>query len=535
MPASRRFSADLLLWDFLILGGIALWISSAAFLDHGAAAELFRQKPWVHRLLVTAALGGAWFLWAVRRTRVLQAKAPPTPLMLFAARLAENPRPVVGVLFVLLFVQGTAASWIRHEALHTSFDLALFTQGVWSASQGHLLQSSVKGGMSLLGDHFSPLLLALAPLYRVWPDPRLLLYLQAAAAAAAVFPLYRIAEDVLKDRSQALALVLSFALYLPLRNAVRFDFHPEMLVTPLLLAAFDRIRRGQLAPASLLLGVILLSKENAALVIGAFGVYGLLFVPRGTGFGVFWITASAAYFYAAVKIWIPHFSGQEYFYLSGNFLAWQKEGAGAFLAHLLNRETAAYLIKILAPVGFLSVLDLPAFLLTLPMFAQNLLSRNEATRSIFFQYTAYLTPLVFASAACGAARLKNRRHLTVWILGWAVAMAGVCETHVIREHLGKITPLTRDIAAHLAAVPPEKSLRTHEFYAPQAANRKGLYIFENQNPREGASAAALSADVIAVSSDRMGADTPAHLAWIREHGYAAVYENQGFTIFEKEK
>ncbi|WP_344328620.1 DUF2079 domain-containing protein, partial [Kitasatospora putterlickiae] len=102
----------------------------------------------------------------------------------------------------LLCFAVTAACGLQQwsAVLLGGFDLGIFHQGVAGYADLGLPVSPVKSyhhefppGFSLLGDHFSPILAVLAPLYWIWEDPRALILGQALLLAAGVPLIRRIA------------------------------------------------------------------------------------------------------------------------------------------------------------------------------------------------------------------------------------------------------------------------------------------------------------------------------------------------------
>lgn len=65
------------------------------------------------------------------------------------------------------------------------YDLGIFAQGADAWSQGHWPVSHIRG-LSLLGDHFSPLLATWGLVWRVWPTPPALLITQSVLLGAAL-------------------------------------------------------------------------------------------------------------------------------------------------------------------------------------------------------------------------------------------------------------------------------------------------------------------------------------------------------------
>jgi uncharacterized membrane protein len=181
----------------------------------------------------------------------------------------------------ILIAAGVLAGYsiARHNAFNSkAYDLGLHAQVWWNTSQGRLFVGSVEVD-NYLGDHVSPILLLLAPLYRLWPDARLLLLLQAAALAVGAWPLALLARRQLLPQwpqgahLAAFLLVLIYLSYPALGFVNRFEFHEEIFAVPLLLLAFWALEARRLGVMSLALLLALLTKEDAGLTVAAFGLW----------------------------------------------------------------------------------------------------------------------------------------------------------------------------------------------------------------------------------------------------------------------
>lgn len=530
LPAGR--TAESRCFDFFALLCFILFFSGGGFLFMGPLRELIGQKPWIHRVCVSV-LPAAVIFWAAWRNNPRnRTRSGESFAQVIAAFFFKKPVLTLNIIFLFLALTWSLSSCFRHAALHTSFDFAIFVQAVWNTLQGNFLYSSIKGGICLLGDHFSPFLALLVLPYAVWTAPECLLVLQAVSAASIVFPVYYWVKHQNPSGQAPLLFVIATAMYLPIRNSVRFDFHPEVMTMPLLLWAFYFLNTHRVFRASFCMLVALSAKENTAIVLAAMGAYAYWGPPRSRRFGLFWMSFSALYFWVCIEFFIPHFLGDEYFYLKGNFLSWQKMSPAALGSHLISISSAVYLVKIFAPFAFLSFLNPASLFLTLPMLAQNLLSRNEATRSIFFQYTALLTPFVIISAAAGWARVARYRISPYILMASAVLFAGVSEFYLISEHAAKITPHTAEVRRYLSEIPSQASLRTQEFLAPHAAHRSELHIFENNHPKEGGSLKALASEYIALDELFLGADE-SHELTLTASGYQKQVSSNGFTLWRR--
>ena len=518
----------LLLIVFYFSGGMPFFPSSWM--------AVFDATPKIYRKLFAWGMGAGVVLglvlleWA-RRDQEIGTRS-------FLIRIIETWKSAstfwVTGFFVLFGSWWTASSLLRHAALQTSFDMAIFTQAIWNTTQGDWFYSSIKGGICLLGDHFAPLLAVFALPYRLWPEPGLLLAIQAFAAASCVFPLSRIVRKSGQSPSWAVLYCLAFALSLPIRNAVRFDFHPEVAAMPLLFWAFAFLKEKKSIFASFFLALALMAKENIATVAFAFGIYACVKRDRDLRFGIFWILTSIVYFFAAVHFFIPTLSGTPYAYLDGNFTAWLRVGWKPFMKHIFRPDTFEYLAKIYGPLAFSSVFAPAPFILTFPTLAQNIISRNEMTRSLFFQYTATLTPFVFISSVMALAQLHLfRRYAAYLLLLTSVLTSGGSEVYPMRRQWITITPHTALVKKVLAGIPAKVSLRTHEFYAPHAANRKELYIYENNYFKEGGSWKAQHADCVVIDKSLLGKRYPADEQTLLRNGYSIVSENDGLVVLRR--
>src|SRR4030095_12453660 len=90
-------------------------------------------------------------------------------------------------MFVVAF---TWATWTAHDRFGTyGFDVGLYDQGTWLLSRGRAPFVTVRG-LDLLGQHAAYIMVLVAPVYRLWADPRLLLLLQVLLLALPALVLY---------------------------------------------------------------------------------------------------------------------------------------------------------------------------------------------------------------------------------------------------------------------------------------------------------------------------------------------------------
>lgn len=159
---------------------------------------------------------------------------------------ALRTEPALVAFVALAAIAYSVFSLVRYEQFAHGFDLAIFDQVVWHYSRFEAPASSVKNLESIWGDHFSPILALLGPLYWIWEDARMLLLAQALLLAAAAVPIFLYVSAKL-GRLPAYLFALSYLAFWGVQSAVSFDFH-ELAFAPLLLAlillAIERRRWG---------------------------------------------------------------------------------------------------------------------------------------------------------------------------------------------------------------------------------------------------------------------------------------------------
>jgi uncharacterized membrane protein len=232
---------------------------------------------------VALALAGlllAAIAWLPRPLVALAERLTP-PLLRLDDWLRAGQRWSILLALAILVAAAVLAAYsiARHNAFNSkAYDLGLHAQVWWNTSQGRPFAGSVEVD-NYLGDHVSPIILPLAPLYSLWPDARLLLLLQAAALAVGAWPLALLARRRLRPhwpQGAHLAALLLAAIYLtyPALGFVnRFEFHEEVFAVPLLLLAFWALEARRLAVMSLALLLALLTKEDVGLTVAAFGLW----------------------------------------------------------------------------------------------------------------------------------------------------------------------------------------------------------------------------------------------------------------------
>jgi hypothetical protein len=312
----------------------------------------------------------------------------------------------------------------------------------------------------------------------------LLIVTQAAALAAATFPLARIGAHHLGPRGAAVGAI-AWLLYPNLGHVAGYEVHPgAMAALPLAWMAWSIDRENV---RGLVLGAlgVLTCREDLALVT-AFAA--LLFAVRHRArwrpaVAVALVSAAYALFfflYVHPRYAPETGSLQLHFGRFGNSVA---QVAGYLLthplelaAHLATPERLAYLPKVLAPLAFLTLARPSWIVPALPVLGMNLVSEWPTTTSIEVQYLTPALPFFVAGALEGGARISARAPaaLVAAAVAGHVALGGTPLSAGFRAE--SFRPDADSVAARaiLAAIPPGASVQAPDALLPHLAERKNL-------------------------------------------------------------
>ncbi len=355
----------------------------------------------------------------------------------------------------------------QHTGMRTHrSDLGQIDHAIWNSSQGRFLQSIRQDFQSTrMTDHVEPIFVLVSPVLWIWDDVRALLLLQVVAAGLGAWLVFELArqkfEQLLSARQRrqiwqieplraltepmALALAFAYLLAPQLQSAVLTEFHAIPLAVPLILWAFwavENQRWGQFTLAALLVTGV---KEEAALLGAGLGVWALWRIwvagrrssptpavdvsnpgqmPRrlrdfGLLAAISVTVLSLAWFYVATFVIVPSYALAAHRAAESTYF--QRYGvlgnspADIFKSFLTRPGLVwqiatepvriSYVINLLKPFGFLSLLAPEILLLCLPVLLANSLSAYPAQYYGEFHYSAPLVPYVAVSALYGGARL----------------------------------------------------------------------------------------------------------------------------------
>ncbi|MFJ7955226.1 DUF2079 domain-containing protein [Streptomyces sp. NPDC096319] len=492
-------------------------------------------------------------------------RPPAAPVPAAPRGRRRNPldghgRGVALTVLCLLVCAGLGLqSWTALRA--TGFDLGIFDQAVRAYAHIELPRSPIKNvhhefppGFSLLGDHFTPALALLAPLYWLWDDPRTLILAQAALLAAGVPVVRRIARHAFADaappvvRRAADLAGLGYALGWPLLNAAYNGFHEVAFAVPFTLLMLERGLAHRYGAAAFWAALLCTAKEDMGLVVGAYGLVLAVRAHRaghraGRATGIALALAGPLVSALVIARFLPAMGGPEGYY-------WSYESLGAdpgdALAHVLTAPwtllqvavTPTVKIAMLAWIlGTLALLPLgsPTFLLAVPLLAERVLSDNPNHWPVINHYDAFLWPILLTAALETLARLHARglgiRRPAAAALALSSTAAVVLGLNLlVRPDSWHPSPDKRPLAAAAALIPDGATVEADNAIAPRLTARTDVVIAD-RTPR--------GADwVLLRVNDRTFPfastdEQRRRIALLLAHGYTKAWERDGTVLLHR--
>ncbi|MGF1934099.1 MAG: DUF2079 domain-containing protein [Nostoc sp. ChiQUE02] len=407
-------------------------------------------------------------------------------------RKKPNQLGFIGWIIIVSALILFGCSILRHKLFQSNaFDLGIFDQAVYLISQRQPPISSFIG-FHILGDHAAWIFYPLALLYKIYPSVYWLFAVQAAALALGTLPTWHLARQAGLKENQAVAIVFVYLLHPLVFNANLFDFHPEVIAVPLLLAAVLAARLGQLGWFCLSILPVLGCKEVLSLTVAGMGVWLLLFEKRRL-YGAIALCAGVAWFLIATQIIIPFFNSAEaiamvrYSYLGNSVLGIAKNivfQPGLILGKVFSLDNLEYLVLLLAPVIWgLSPQGIKPLVGATPCLALNILADYPPQKNLIHQYSIpalpFLVLAVISSLAAGRGWLPNKRAIILWSL---VAFLSLAKFTFFGGKYLKSIDTWQATKQAIAQIQTKGSVYTTAKISPHLSHRKLITFTNGDSP-----------------------------------------------------
>lgn len=312
----------------------------------------------------------------------------------------------------------------------TSWDLTIFTQAINNYAHFRAPIANVHGvGFNVLGDHFSPVLALLAPLFWISQSAVVLLLAEAVAFGWSAVPITRLARTRLGPHGGT-ALGLAYGLSAGLVQATVVDFHEIAFAVPLLAYALVALAEERWQAAAWLAVPLLFVKEDLGFTVAAIG---LLIAARGARrIGLLLAGAGLVGTLLAVFAIIPILApGHRYAYFSQYDSGHSHNTIGSVWSALdPSRWTAGFTTKLRTLLGFGSTTVFTGWgstiaLLAVPTLGWRFISAQSTYWGTSWHYDAVLMPIGFVAAIETCERLLQRRDRILRWVGHAVPVIAV--------------------------------------------------------------------------------------------------------------
>lgn len=391
------------------------------------------------------------------------------------------------ILFFLIAVFAVGYSLIavlRHLRFESfGYDLGIYDQAIWLWSQFKEPFSTIKNS-HIFGDHLTPVLALLSPLYWIVDDVRILLIFQAVFVATGAIPIYFLAKERLKSAALSLVLTFTYLCFFGIQNGVVFDFHPLVVAVPFLSWWFYFLEKEKSLLVLLLSFFILGLQENLSLLMIALG---LVVFWKKRFLGVSIIVLSTCWFLLATKVLMPYFSSKD------SFLYFPTKPLLTPLTFLKEvfypfEKTKTILVS-LGAFAFLPIFS-PLFLIPIfEQFTERFVGNIVATRwGISLHYSAPLAPiLVYGTIKTLENNFFKKRKVILYGIG--VFLLSLCLGYQFFLHLPLnmlakkefYTPSKNkpEIEKAIKLISAESGVATQNNLIPYLSHRKKIYLFSS--------------------------------------------------------
>jgi uncharacterized membrane protein len=460
------------------------------------------------------------------------------------ARLARRDRAVLATLVVTAAVTYATFGLLRHAAFLTAgYDLGLFDQAIRGYAHFGAPVSDIKGpGYNLLGDHFHPILVLLAPLYWVWDDPRTLLLAQSAIVASSIVPVYLMAHRRL-DAWCAGLLAFAYAFSWPVQAMVAFEFHEVAFALPLLAWTIHLLDRQAYGRALAVAAVLLLVREDMGLVL--VGVGAVLALRRQWRYAAVAAVAGLVTFALVTVVVVPSLAPDDAFaYWTYDALGRDLPSALRFaltnplgvLRIFVRGPKKRTLVLLLAQSGFAAALS-PFALLAVPVVAGSFLSSRPNLWQHPFHYHAPVAVVLMLGLVDVLGRARSTR--TPRILAGVLAAFVVVGTanvgilfpfHHVPTLVGRLDgPRATTARAALADVPPGVCVEADNRLAAHLTTTNPVTTLGKSRGR----ASWVVIEVAATKPTEFGAATPEELEHVLRAGFTVVARHGTFVVLHR--
>jgi len=374
--------------------------------------------------------------------------------------------------------------------------LGIYDQAIWNTINGKLFHSSLdflsNAKSNLIAQHGEIVILPLSFFYLVYPNPKILIFLQVVTVLSSSIPLYLIAKKKLNNKIVSLIIAIVFLLYPPLEWAILFEFNPINLVVPSLIWGYFFLINGRKILFIILLIFALSCKE----IVSVSGILlGIILCREKTykKIGLITIVVSLIWLILIIGIIIPSLNNNSvhpllpYFSDSNNttYEGFFENLKTNFINKIFNKDNFRLIIQLLFPIGFLPLLS-PLWLVPIiPYLSLLLIAIKPEMKLINFHYSSLITVFLFFSLIESFLLIKKNKKLSYLVVVIIFILS------ILSNYLYSPSPLSRrfekppylsyekitKITSVLNKISKNKSITITQRLGSHLSQRENVYIF----------------------------------------------------------
>lgn len=311
---------------------------------------------------------------------------------------------LLGLAATVLYCVFSVAQWNSFGS--PSWDLGIFTQLAKAYAGLDAPIVPIKGeGFNLLGDHFHPLLVLLAPAYAVAPSGLTVLLVQNVLFGLSVVVVTRAGLRFV-GRAAGLCLGAAYALSWGLQSAVAAQFHEIAFAVPLLALSLEAVLRRRVVPAVVWGGLLVFVKEDLGLTVIALG---LVLAWRLRSRAGLWLAAwGALWLVLSVRVILPALNtGGRYDYSDRIDVGAMITAPGGAVVDLVSGPAKYHTLLLLLLAGGFLFLRSTLALVLVPTLLWRFASGEDVYWGPEWHYSAVLMPVLFLALADGVHNLRR--------------------------------------------------------------------------------------------------------------------------------
>lgn len=383
-----------------------------------------------------------------------------------------------------------------------SEDVGLLNQLMYNFVHHFSFDASIYHFKNSFGDdHFRPIFLFFSPIYLLFQNAFTLIVLSVIFVSIAAYLLVIISERFSEDWRISLIFFIIFMIYpASINTYLRLGGAREnaFIMAFFFLALLSYIDNKYI-PFLVASTLASLCTEYTSLILVGFGITAVIH-KKPLKWVIFPLIFGSLYFYIIGGVVMPYlkgtssvFAGQkfgEYSYLGDTPLKIIKTllfNPVQTLKILFQPYKIHFLITLLFPLGFFSIVGIEYLLIPISQFLLILLTKETYYANISWWYDTPLIPFVFVGAMVGIKRLsalkKNRISLRSLIIIISLSFLFSCGNFVskILVYANYFKEINQPVWKYINEIPKHDSISAQVPFLGEFSSRKRLFLYPDQS------------------------------------------------------